>query len=57
MDPVRVTAVVAAFLKSLKRPALQHTPGLLRQSVTRAQALIYLSAYTNPLQPITSYYR
>ena len=68
MDPVQVTAVVAAFLQVFQTfygsflatnslPALHHSPGLLGQSVTRAQALISLSAYTNPLRPITFYYR
>lgn len=43
------------FFSTNSLPAPHHSPGLLGQSVTRAQAF-YLSAYINPLQPITFYY-
>lgn len=64
MDAVQVAAAEAAFLKLFKPfygtfsrqiPSLLHLIHLdfWGKSVTPVQELIYHSAYTNPLQPIT----
>lgn len=45
-----------SFLWTNPLPAPHHSTGLLGQSVTWLQALIYLSEFTNPLQLTTSYY-